>query len=300
MPRTWMTKSRSSLQAGRRPATRRGCLYLSLFLVGFAFFLPAQAAEPDPLNAALVAEGVDPDLSALVILRLEDGRSWTSGGARADERFVPASTAKIPHLLLALEAGIVSGPEQVFAWDGQTRPVAAWNEDQTLAEAFARSTVWVYQRLVPAIGAERLQAGLANFGYGNADIGGPGDLDRYWLSGPLAISAREQVAFIGRLAGRTLPLSASTYDRALPVMRVAQGQGWVLSGKTGMARLQDGRELGWFVGWLEQSAGPAPGTYLFALNMDMPAGMQDAPRRRAAVEQALRQIRALPAALVPD
>jgi beta-lactamase class D len=53
-------------------------------------------------------------------------------------------------------------------------------------------------------------------------------------------------------------------------------------------------DIGWFAGWVEQSAGDAPGTYAFALNMDMPGGMEEAPRRRAAVERALREIGALP------
>jgi hypothetical protein len=46
------------------------------------------------MEGALRAEGVDPSKSALVILRLEDGRVWSSGGARIHERFTPASTAR--------------------------------------------------------------------------------------------------------------------------------------------------------------------------------------------------------------
>jgi beta-lactamase class D len=251
------------------------------------------APVKDPLELALLAEDVNPAASALIIYRLEDEKLWASGGARIRERFTPASTSKIPHALLAIETGAVTGPQERFEWDGETRFVASWNEDQDFAAAFQRSTVWIYQIVVPRIGADRLREALAAFDYGNGDIGGPDQVTRYWLEGPLAISAAEQVAFLARLARRTLPLSARTYELAVPVMVLAEGDNWTLYGKSGLKSVPGQRDIGWFIGWLEQSGGEAPGTYAFALNMDMPGGMEDAPKRRAAVERALREIGAL-------
>lgn len=276
---------------------RRGLLAGLAGLILTACAMPVccvPAPAKDPLEQALLAEDVHPARSALVIYRLEDEKLWASGGARIRERFTPASTSKIPHALLALETGAVTGPEERFEWDGETRFVASWNEDQDFAAAFQRSTVWIYQIVVPRIGAERLREGLAAFGYGNAEIGGPEAIDRYWLEGPLAISAAEQVAFLSRLARRTLPLSARTYERAVPLMVLSEGEGWTLYGKTGWKSVEGQMDIGWFVGWLEQTNGEAPGTYAFALNMDMPGGLRDAPKRRAAVERALREIGALP------
>lgn len=260
--------------------------------------VPEPTLESGPLEQALVSEGVDPAVAALVIYRLEDEKIWTHGGARIDTRFSPASTSKIPHTLLAFETGSVTGPDEVFQWDGQVRFVDSWNQDQTFTEAFQRSAVWVYQIVVPRIGAERLKEGFAAFGYGNGEIGGPEKITNYWLAEPLAISATEQVAFLSRLARRTLPLSPDTYDQALPAMVAAHGDGWVMHGKTGWkgAVDGDGSDIGWFVGWVEQTGGEAPGTYVFAFNMDMPGGMAEAPKRRAATEAALRGIGALPPA----
>ena len=274
------------------PAALMACIWLAA-----CAGLPASRAEAPPrlMEAALEAEGVHPASSALVIYRLEDEKVWASGGARIRERFTPASTSKIPHTLLALEHGAVTGPEEWFEWDGQKRFVDSWNEDQDFAAALQRSTVWIYQIVVPRIGAGRLTEGLAAFGYGNGDIGGPDRITRYWLEGPLAISATEQVEFLSRLARRTLPLSARTYELAVPMMALEHGEGWTLYGKTGWKSVEGQTDIGWFVGWLEQAGGEAPGTYVFALNMDMPGGMEEAPRRRAAVERALREIGALPA-----
>lgn len=258
--------------------------------------VPAPVAEMALIEGALRAEGIDPSKSALIILRLEDEHVWSSGGARIHERFTPASTSKIPHTLIAYETGAVTGPGERFTWDGQKRFLDSWNEDQDFATAFQRSTVWIYQIVVPRIGAEKLTAAFEAFDYGNAAIGGPELISRYWLEGPLAISAAEQAAFLSRLVRRTLPLSAETYAAAIPVMELARGDGWTLYGKTGWKSIEGEMDTGWFVGWAEQTAGEAPGTYVFALNMDMPGGMAEAPRRRAAVERALRSIGAVPAA----
>lgn len=293
-----MTRSRS--EAGRIAGLCRRLLTVPLLAVwalagcATAPEAPAPVAGTALMEGALQAEGIDPSTSTLVILRLEDEHVWSSGGARVHKRFTPASTSKIPHTLLAYETGAVTGPGERFSWDGQKRFVDSWNEDQDFASAFQRSTVWIYQIVVPRIGAQQLTAAFEAFGYGNADTGGPEAITRYWLEGPLEISAAEQVAFLSRLVRRTLPLSVETYEAAIPVMQLARGEGWTLYGKTGWKSVEGEMDIGWFVGWAEQTAGGAPGTYAFALNMDMPGGIAEAPKRRAAVERALRLIGALP------
>lgn len=270
-------------------------------LLGLAFGLaacvsPAPAALPplNPLEEALAAEGVDPAAAAFVVYRIEDEKTWMSGGDRVFERFTPASTSKIPHTLLALEAGAVSGPDEVFVWDGTKRWFDGWNETQDFATAFQRSTVWIYQIVVPRIGAEQLKAGLAAFDYGNAEIGGPEQITRYWLEGPLAISAAEQVAFLSRLARRTLPLSARTYELAVPMMEAGRGEGWVMYAKSGWKSVPGETDLGWYAGWIEQTGGPAPGTYVFVLNLDLDGTMEAANRRKPAALRGLERIGALP------
>jgi hypothetical protein len=56
--------------------------------------VPTPVVEMALMEGALRAEGIDPSKSALIILRLEDERVWSSGGARIHERFAPASTSK--------------------------------------------------------------------------------------------------------------------------------------------------------------------------------------------------------------
>ena len=63
---------------------------------------------------------------------------------------------------------------------------------------------------------------------------------------------------------------------------------------TGWKSVPGETEIGWYVGWVEQTAGPAPGTYVFALNMDLEGTMEAANRRRPAVQRGLESIGALP------
>ncbi|KCZ47401.1 OXA-1090 family carbapenem-hydrolyzing class D beta-lactamase [Hyphomonas pacifica] len=266
---------------------------LALGLTALLCACQAVPERPQTLDEVLVAQGLTPEAAALVIYRLEDGGTWETSGDRPENRFVAASTSKIPHTLIALETGAVTGPDEWFEWDGETRFSPGWNESQSFAKAFQRSTVWIYQTVTPRIGSAVLHDWLMRFDYGNADVGGESDIQTYWLKGPLAISAREQVAFLARLAAHTLPLSARTYEQAIPIMLADQGEGWTLYAKTGWKRVEGETDIGWYVGWLEQTGGPAPGTYAFAMNMDMDVDNPALEKRKIVVHEGLVAVGAL-------
>ena len=67
-----------------------------------------------------------------------------------------------------------------------------------LRDAIKMSNVPIYQELARRIGLERMREGVKKLGYGNMEIGSV--VDRFWLAGPLAISAVEQTDFLRRLA----------------------------------------------------------------------------------------------------
>ena len=275
-------------------------LFAAFLLTACQTAIDASPPEtPTDLSALVAGEGADVSRSALLIVRLEDGARWASGGARIDERFQPASTSKIPHTLIALETGLVHGPDTPFAWDGVDRSIAAWNQDQTMATAFARSAVWVYQEIASRLGRETMSDWLTRFDYGNQDVGGEADLTTYWLRGPLAISAREQTDFLERLVRRDLPLSDRTYAIGEAIMRTDAGDGWTLYAKTGWRHDGVTVDIGWYVGWLETTVQGRAQTYVFAFNLDMLDPQQDRGRRAGTVRAALTEIGALPP-VTPD
>jgi len=201
----------------------------------------------------------DPDADRLIVLN----------GARAETRFVPASTFKIPNSLIALEVGAVKDADEVFRYDGKPRAVAAWQKDMTLREAIAASNVPVYQEIARRVGLENYRTWLARLDYGNREVGKI--VDRFWLDGPLQISAIEQALFLARLAEGRLPVSERSLAIVRDIIRIEEKAGRTLFAKTGW-----NGKLGWWAGWIEQGSRRTA----FALNMDM-TRIEDAPKRIA-------------------
>ncbi len=170
-------------------------------------------------------------------------RVWNP--ARAAERVSPCSTFKIPHALIALELGVLDGPDHVLPWDGTVRDRELLNRDHDLASAIRHSVVWYFQEVATRIGPERMQTALDALGYGNRDISG--GQTTFWLGGSLRLSAEEQAVFLARLARDELPFGDAAQDAVLDALVVHEEPGLVVRGKTGSRRNPD---LGWWVGWV--------------------------------------------------
>ena len=245
--------------------------------------------QPDIFIKAIEANEAAPETTTIVVKRLSDNKVWISNSKRATDRFIPASTSKIPHTLIALETEIAS-PETLFKWDGQERTFESWNQDQTFIKAYRRSAVWVYQDIAQELGPNVMSSWLKKFDYGNFDIG-TDNVTQYWLVGPLEISALEQVDFLTRLVKRGLPLSSETYDKSRIIFKNETKGSHALYAKTGWMYDENAMDIGWFVGWVEAEA-PSE-TYVFALNMEMP-NRGDQRKRKPIVMEALKTINAWP------
>jgi beta-lactamase class D len=261
------------------PAWTRAAGGLLLVLVSACGEAPP--TEAPTIAAAFAAEGA---VGTMLIRRLGDGREWVHDAVRADTPFIPASTFKIVNAAIALETGAVSGPDELFPWDGEVREFEGWNRDLTLAEAMAASAVPVYQEVARRVGEARMREWLQRLDFGNADPGTV--IDRFWLDGPLLTSARDQVDFLQRLVERRLPLSQETHEAVEDIVLLDGGTGWALHGKTGWAFEA---RIGWWVGWTRHDGD----TWVFALNMDMPE-LSDAAKRVVIGRAALESVGALP------
>jgi beta-lactamase class D len=204
---------------------------------------------------------------------------------RAKQRMSPASTFKIPHSLMALDAGVLKDEFQLFRWDGVERSFAGHNQDQNLRSAMRTSALWVYEIFAKQIGEKRAGEYLQKIGYGNANPST--DKGTYWVDGKLAISAEEQIAFLKKLYLNQLPFAKEHQLLVKDMMINEAGKEWILRAKTGW----EGR-FGWWVGYVEWPTGPV----FFALNIDTPERMADLYKREAIVRDILQSMGALPAA----
>ncbi len=217
------------------------CLALSLFVTLSA----ASAATPCTLLT---------DADSGVVLRQE---------GPCDVRNSPASTFKVALALAGYDSGILidaKTPEWPYrskykSWD------AEWKRKATDPTSWLKdSVVWYSRLLVQHMGRTKLQSYVDRFEYGNRDLAGtPGFKEELpeavWVDSTLQISPLEQVAFLGKIVNRQLPVSPATYDKVAAVIPTfPAGDGWTVHGKTGTG-FQPGkgnRQYGWFVGWAEK------------------------------------------------
>jgi beta-lactamase class D len=212
---------------------------------------PAQAAPLPGLNTTLFVQ------------HAESGRTLGVNAPDWDRATIPASTFKIPNSLIGLETGVIT-PTTVFKWDGVQRWLPDWNQDHQLASAFKVSCVPCYQDLARKVGLKRMRHWIDTLAYPGMDIQA-GNLDEFWLRGRSAISPRQQVAFLTRLAQRQLPLSLATQDTVESIMAQEQTPQWQLFAKTGWE--QGAVHRGWYVGYVRNGQG----TWVFATRLEAPA-----------------------------
>ncbi|HEY8606162.1 MAG TPA: class D beta-lactamase [Noviherbaspirillum sp.] len=230
---------------------------------------------------------------AFVLLDAQGAEVLRYNPERARQRFLPASTFKIPNTLIALETGVADGPGHAMAWDPEKAPrkswwPAAWAGDHELQSALKHSVVWYYQELARRIGPARMQAWLDRFDYGNRDISG--GIDRFWLDGGLRISPDEEAAFLRRFYFGELGLSARTTALAKDMLVLEQTPDYRLSGKTGWVALGDDQpQTGWLVGYVEQKGK----VHFFATNIDIVRNA-DAAQRVPMTKAILRDLGLLP------
>jgi beta-lactamase class D len=207
----------------------------------------------------------------LVIRDSVSGQTFVHNAERARQRFVPASTFKIPNSLIALDLGVVASIDgEKFQYSGKPYEVrgkpflpAQCNADVDLRTAFRFSCIPVYQEIARRVGIERYVDTLGRIGYGHGDLRVE-RVDRFWLEGNYKISALEQVEFLQKLQSGQLPFSSRSIALTKELMQVEAQPGHTLRGKTGYL-YSSTPELGWFVGWLEKGER----AYVFALNIDL-------------------------------
>lgn len=232
-----------------------------ILLLAAVLALAACSAVKPAAKTETVPQDIPPTEKSIAIYRLPQGEWVIRNGPRAETPFLPASTFKIPHTLIALQSGAVE-PDEVFEWDGRDRGFEPWNRDLTLEQAFRWSAIWVYQKIARRIGPERMRNYVELIGYGNADIGGA--IDSFWLDGDLRITSRQQIDFLRRLHANKLPFNREHMDFVRQIMVRDSGRGWLMRAKSGWAQ-RIAPQHGWMVGWIEKG----PETTFFATNVEI-------------------------------
>lgn len=177
---------------------------------------------------------------------------------RSNKEFVPASTFKILNSMIALQELSIKSTNDTIKWDGVDRGYESWNKDQTMKSAFPISCVWFYQQLARRTGQEKMQMWIKKSNYGNKKIGNK--IDRFWLDGQLAISAKGQIDFLEKLINNELPFDKNIQKTVKKIMITDSTENYTIYSKTGWSN-----NIGWNVGYIKTKNN----VWIFALNIDM-------------------------------
>jgi beta-lactamase class D len=208
-------------------------------------------------------QGID---GTFVLLDGQTGAFTRWNAARADQRFAPCSTFKIPNTAILLETGAAPDPDFAVKYDPALKASReAWRHDHTLRSAYRDSVLWYYHALAKKAGLPAEARLVTQFGYGNADTSGGVAGDRpFWIDGTLRISANEQVAFLKRLHDSRLGLAERTARLTKEIMIAEQGPAGTLRAKTGACQpAGDAQVTLWYVGYVEKPSG----VWYFALEL---------------------------------
>jgi beta-lactamase class D len=189
-----------------------------------------------------------------------------------DSAYLPASTFKIFNSLAALGTGVIFSDTVVVPWDRVVRTgpggdtMHQWNRDMNMREAFEVSNVPFYQEMARRIGKDTMQMLLDSVGYGrrNDTFRITDNIDRFWLDNTLKVTADEQLGLVKRLYFKQLPFQNREQEIVKNLMIRERNDKYILAYKTGWGTTEQGNQLGWMVGWIEENKH----VYPFVLNIE--------------------------------
>jgi beta-lactamase class D len=214
-----------------------------------------------PLGSAVAQS--DTQAACTLVARSDTGEILVEEGD-CDRRATPASTFKLPLAVIGFDTRVLTSPETPavdFDPDKHVAWIDSWKATTTPRRWLRESVVWYSWEVTRPLGLEGMETYLERFNYGNQDMSGTvgedNGITHAWLSSSLAISPREQIAFLSKLMMRSLPVKVASQELAIETTASYEfGDGQIAKGKTGngFARGTDGavmrdRQIGWFIGW---------------------------------------------------
>lgn len=232
---------------------------LKFFMMLFLLLTLSGCNHSDVTRDYIDEKNID---ATIVVSSLDTGKEYIINEERSEQRFLPASTFKIPNTLIVLQEGIIKDENEIIKWDGKDKGISEWNKDQSLKTALPSSCVWFYQELAKKVGNEKYSKYLSEINYGNAKVGT--SVDNFWLEGDLRISAKEQIDFLKKVYTEEYNFNEDYYKILKELMIDEKNADYTLSGKTGWAQRVT-PQIGWYVGYVETSKD----TWFFACNLDI-------------------------------
>lgn len=157
--------------------------------------------------------------------------------ALCNEEKSPYSTFKIIITLMGLENQVVSLEKSIDA-------------NTTLEEAFRKSEVWYYRKIMDQLPKAYVKETLESLAYGNTDISvwQENKHNTFWIESSLKISPIGQVEVLSNIFEKENAFQQENLQILREIMFIEDPEGYSIYGKTGSALEKEA----WFVGFFEK------------------------------------------------
>lgn len=220
--------------------------FFSLFIT--SIFFSCSEENNDELNVKKIFDEQNVD-GCFILFNVNDNSTINYNCALCDSQFLPSSTFKIPHSLIALELGIIPDTSFTLKWDGKKKFLPVWNRDHNFSSALKNSVVWYYEEIGKRVGNERMQSWLDKINYGNKNVTGEYP---YWLRGNLRITPSQQLDFMKKFYSGNLPFKSENIKTVKNVLEIEKTEDYKIIGKTGWGD-SNGISAGWLIGYLTKN-----------------------------------------------
>ena len=185
-----------------------------------------------------------------------------------DSSYSPGSTFDVFSSLIGLQTGIIPNEKKSIIQD--TLQKIFISTGLSLDTAFASLNPLYFQQLSHTIGEKNMQYWLDSIKYGNKKIAL--SVDSFWFNNSLKITPDEELGFIEKVYFNQLPFQKRAQNIVKKLLIKESNASYQLAYKTGTAISENGHQIGWLVGWVEENKHP----YFFVINTegDKPYNME--------------------------
>lgn len=194
-------------------------------------------------------------------------------GRFRDSAYQPAETSYLLTALVGVETGRVQDATSLITPAPDDVDTAAPRQPVTLLEAFNMPASPGLRELALRIGKDTLQHWLDTLGYASyrekAVIDdNPGS---FWFDNSVKITGDEQLGLVKMLYFGQLPFQARSQRIVVNMMKKEDNSNYRLSYLTGKGQDEQGTNIGWLVGWIEENKHP----YFFVLQTESSGNSYD-------------------------
>jgi beta-lactamase class D len=198
-----------------------------------------------------------------------------------DSLYQPAATFDILQSVIAIQSGVVKDDsseilpgitlEQAFqspSWIGKKEGQELWENN-------------ISRTLARRIGRDTLKKWIDSLQYGNKYMGG--DPIEFWSNNSLKINSDQQLGLLKKLYFGQLPFFRRPQQIVCAMMTAESNSNYQLRYKTAQGIKEDGRAIGWIMGWVEENKHP----YFFVVNLESTAPGKDLGKAGLAIAKSV-------------